>query len=99
MATRRAAQDKPVDVGELPQRQAAEYISTYSNHVGIGISPWEFRFLFFEIVEDETGNSIREKKARVVMSHQQAEAFSRALNMAVERWSKEISDKLPNLPE
>lgn len=99
MATRRAAQDKLVNVGELPQRQATEYISTYSNHVEIGISPWDFRFLFFEIAEDETGNPIREKKARVVMSHQQAEAFSRALSIAAERWRKEISGKAPNLPE
>ena len=99
MATRRAAQDEPVNVGELPQRQAAEYISTYSNHVEIGISPWDFRFLFFEIGEDETGNPIREKKARVVMSHRQAEAFSRALNIAAERWKKEISNTLPNLTE
>ena len=99
MATRRATQDNSVNVGELPQRQATEYISTYSNHVEIGLSPWDFRFLFFEIAEDETGNPIREKKARVVMSHQQAEAFSRALNIAVERWKKEISSKLPNLSE
>lgn len=89
MATRRAAQDKPVNVGELPQRQAAEYVATYSNQVEIGTTPWDFRLLFFELTEDENGNLIREKKARVVMSPQHAEAFFEALSTAIERWKKE----------
>ena len=58
----------------------------------------DFRFLFFEIAEDEAGNLIREKKARVVMSPQQAIAFSQTLSRSVENWKKEASN-LPNLPE
>ena len=58
----------------------------------------DFRFLFFEIAEDEAGNLIREKKARVVMSPQQAVAFSQTLNSSVENWKMETSN-LPNLPE
>jgi hypothetical protein len=85
-------------VGELPQRQATEFIATYANHVEIGASIWDFRFMFFEITEDETGNLIRERKARVVMSPQQAEAFSRALGRSVENWKRETSN-LPDLPE
>lgn len=98
MTTRRAAQDKPVNVGELPQRQATEYIAAYSNAVEIGTTPWDFRFLFFELTEDENGNPVREKKARIVMSPQHAEVFSQVLNTAIERWKKGLSNS-QNLSE
>ena len=89
MPTKRRSQDKPVNINELPQRQAAAYVSTYSNNVEAGTTPWDFRFLFFEITEDESGELIREKKARVVMSPQQAVAFSRLLNNTVAGWMKD----------
>lgn len=89
MPTKRKSQDKPVNINELPQQQAAAYVSTYSNNVEAGITPWDFRFLFFEITEDESGELIREKKARVVMSPQHAVAFSRLLNNTVARWMKD----------
>ncbi len=89
MSTKRRPQDKPINIHELPQQRAAEYVSTYSNHIEMGTSPWDFRFLFFEVTEDETGELIREKKARVVMSSQHAMAFSRVLNNAVAKWMKE----------
>lgn len=81
--------DESVNVDELPQQRAADYLSTYSNHVEIGFSPWDFKFLIFEVTEGEDGEIIREKKARVVMSPQHAVAFSRVLKSTVERWEKE----------
>ena len=99
MATKRTAQDKPVKVTDLPQRLAAEYLSAYSNHVEIGTSPWDFRFLFFEFMEDETGELIREKKARVVMSPQHAMAFSQVLNTTIANWRKERSSDAIENPE
>ena len=94
MATKRRPQDKPINVNELPQQQAAAYVSAYSNHVEIGTTPWDFRLLFFEVTEDETGEMIREKKARVVMSPQHAVAFNQLLNDTLERWGKEyVSDE------
>ena len=91
MNDKRRTPEKPVNVNvnDLPQRQAAEYVSAYSNHVEIGNSRWDFRLLFFEITEDETGDFIREKKARVVMSPQHAVAFAEVLNNTIERWNKE----------
>ena len=97
MVQKRATQES-VNVMELPQHRAAEYVATYSNDVAIRTTPWDFRLLFHEITDDENGNLVREKKASVVMSPQQAAAFSQALSIAVERWKKEFSD-LPNLPE
>ena len=87
-----------VNANKLPQRQAAEYCSAYSNQVEIGTSPWDFRFLFFEITEDETGEPIREKKARVVMSPQHARAFAQVLNNTIERWTKERAPDALNKP-
>ena len=98
MVARQPKHDKIVNVKELPQRQAAEYIATYANHVEIIVSMWDFRLLFYEIVEDDAANAIREKKARVVISFQQAEALSQALNRAVENWKRETNN-LPNPPE
>ena len=92
MATKRVTQNKSTSVRELPQRQATEYVAIYSNDVEIGSTPWDFRFLFFEFTEDEEGNLIREKKARVVMSPQHVEAFFGTLNIAIERWKKENSE-------
>ena len=95
MVARQPKRDKPANVQELPQRQAAEYIATYANHVEIIASMWDFRLLFYEIVEDEAANPIREKKARVVISPQQAEALSQALNRTIDNWKRETNN-LPN---
>ncbi len=89
MSAKHRPQDEPVNINELPQQRAAEYISTYSNHVEMGFSLWDFRILFFEITEDEKGDIIREKKARVAMSPQHAMAFSQLLNSTIEMWTKE----------
>ena len=93
MATKRRPQDKTININpnELPRQQAPEYVSTYSNYVQIGTSPWDFQFLFFDMTEDETGEMIREKKARVVMSPQHAVAFTQLLNDTVAGWMKEHS--------
>ena len=91
MATRRSNQQNKltgVKIDKLPQRRAADYLSTYSNYVEVGSSPWDFRLLFFEVVEDETGEPIREKRVRVVMSPQHAMAYSQVLNEHIERWLK-----------
>ncbi|MCY3728734.1 MAG: DUF3467 domain-containing protein [Nitrospira sp.] len=91
MATKRTRQDNPreVKITELPQRQAEGYFSTYSNHVEIGSSPFDIRLLFFEVVEGDAGNHIREKKVRVVMSPQHAVAFTQVLNHSIQAWVKE----------
>lgn len=96
MPPKRTEQDK--SISELPQRLAAGYCSAYVNHVEVGASPWDFRFLFFEITEDETGEPIREKKARVVMSPQHAAAFAQVLNGTIERWTKEHAPDALNKP-
>ena len=98
--TTKKPQDKPLNANanKLPQRQAAEYCSAYSNQAEIGTSSWDFRFLFFEITEDETGELIREKKARVVMSPQHAMAFAQVLNHTIERWRKEHASDARNTP-
>lgn len=94
MATKRTQQNKSineknVNVAELPQRQATGYLSTYSNCVEIGSSPWDIRLLFFEVLEDEIGNLIREKKAHVVMSPQHAMVFSQILRDSLQVWLKQ----------
>ena len=91
MATKRTQQNKPgeIKITELPQRQADGYLSTYSNHVEIGSSPFDFRLLFFEVVEGDASNHIREKRVRVVMSPQHAVAFTQVLNHSVQAWLKE----------
>lgn len=103
MATKRNQHNKPTNgtISELPQRQAANYLSTYSNYVEIGSSPWDFRILFFEVTEDETGKLIREKKARVVMSPQQAVGFTQVLNHQVNLWMKKhaSSDAVEEIKE
>ncbi len=91
------AHDKLVSVVDLPQRLAAEHLSTYSNHVEIGTSAWDFGFLFFEVLEDPNGELIRERKARVVMTPQIAVAFSHLLNNTIAKWMKEqTSDSVEN---
>ncbi len=97
MATKRKPQDKPITIDELPQQQAAAYVSAYSNNVQIGTTPWDFQFLFFDMTEDETGELIREKKARVVISPQQAIAFAQMLNDTIERWVKEYASDARNI--
>jgi len=82
-------QDKPTNINELPQQRAEAYVSTYSNHIEIGTTPWDVRFLFFEITEDEDGNLIREKKARVVMSPEHVLAFSQVLTNTVAGWTRD----------
>ena len=89
MTTEHRPPANSISTSELPQQRAADYLSTYSNHVEIGFSPWDFRFLVFEVTEGEDGEIIREKKARVVMSPQHAVAFSQVLNSTVERWERE----------
>ncbi len=59
----------------------------------------DFRFLFFEVLEDKTGEFIREKNVRVVMSPQQAVAFSRVLNETVARWREEHDSGAVENPE
>ena len=92
MAARKHALHESANVKEIPQRQAAEFIATYANHVEIAASIWDFRISFFEIAEDEAGNPIREKKARVVVSPQQAEAFSQALAKSVDAWKNKTAE-------
>ena len=96
MATKRTKQGKPTSINltELPQRRAVDYLSTYSNYVEVGSSPWDIRLLFFEIQEDETGNLIREKKAHVVMSPQHAVAFAKLLRDGVQGW---VNEYAPNM--
>lgn len=96
MNTQHRPQDEPVNSNKLPQQRAADYLATYSNQVEVGFSPWDFRLLFFEITEDENGDLIREKKARVVMSPQHAIAFSQLLNTAIEKWAEEHGSDLRN---
>ncbi len=100
MPTKRTRQGKPTSINltELPQRRAADYLSTYSNYVEIGSSPWDIRLLFFEIQEDETGNLIREKKTHVVMSPQHALAFAQLLRDGVQRWMNEYAPNTVRKP-
>lgn len=100
-ATKHRPQDKTTNMNpnELPRRQAPEYVSTYSNYVQIGTSPWDFQFLFFDMTEDEAGEMIREKKARVVMSPQHAVAFTQLLNETVAGWMKEHNPGVAENPE
>ena len=88
MNTKHRQQDESVNVNELPQQRAADYLSTYSNHVQMGFSPWDVWVLLCEITEDENGSLICEKKARVVMSPQHAMVFSQVLNSTIEKWAK-----------
>lgn len=60
-----------------------------ADHVEIEFSSFDFRMLFSEVAEDENGDILCEKKARVVMSPQQAMAFSQVLNSAIEKWERE----------
>lgn len=94
-SNRRKSNDGMINVNELPVLPAENYLSTYVNHAEVGNSPWDFKFAFFEIVEDETGAPIREKKVRIVMSPQHAVAFSQILNTNIERWMEEHA-KLPD---
>ena len=96
MPTKRTQQKNPpnTNIADLPQRQGEEYRSTYTHYVEVGASPWDFRLLFFEIVEDEAGQFVREKKARVVMSPQHAIAFTELLKAHIEKWRQEIPDAI-----
>lgn len=76
-------------VDDVPERQADNYVSTYANLVEISARPWDFRVSFFEVVEDEDGNQIREKKAAVTMSPRSIETFVRILNQALRDWIAE----------
>ena len=64
-------------------------VTTGSYKTDLKLEPKDVRVLFFEITEDENGDVIREKKARVVMSPQHAMAFSQVLNSTIEKWTKE----------
>lgn len=92
MAKRRSRADNPPpsapaeSLTDIPQRQAESYISTYSNYVEIGTTPWDFRLRFFEVVEDEDGNPIREKKVSIVMSPQHTALLSTILRQTVDNW-------------
>ena len=90
--TRRTA--RSVSIDKLPQREGAQYQTTYANHVEVGVSPWDFRLLFFDVTEDETGNLVQEKKVRVVMSPQYVVAFLKILEGTIEQWPKEFGYKL-----
>ena len=76
-------------VDEVPERQADNYVSTYANLVEISARPWDFRVGFFEVVEDENGDQIREKKAAVTMSPRSVETFVRLLDQAFREWMAE----------
>ena len=97
--TKRRPQGKTINSNELPQRQSPEYVSTYSNHVEVRTTPWDFQLLFFDLTDDETGELIREKKARVVMSPQHAVAFTQLLNDTVAGWMKEHASGAVENPE
>ena len=88
MNTKHKPQDESVNINELPQQRAADYLSMYSNHAQMGFSPWDVTIFFCELTEDENGDIIREQKARVVMSPQHAIAFSKLLNNTVDQWAK-----------
>ena len=93
MATQRAVgrQQRTHKVEDVPERQAENYVSTYTNLVEISATPWDLRMRFFEVVEDENGNPIREKKAAVAMSPQSAEIFLKMLGQAFSEWTNEYN--------
>ncbi len=71
---------------EIPERQAEDYISAYANLIEISATPWDFRVRFYEVVEDEDGNQVREKKVAVTISPQSTQAFIGLLNQGFREW-------------
>ncbi len=90
MARKPTNPNKPIDidVNTLPQRKTEEYRSIYSNLIEVGSSPWDFHIVFFEVMDDEEGNLIREKKVRVTMSPQHMIAHTKLLNAHLVNWMK-----------
>ncbi len=71
--------------------QAEDYRSIYSNGVQLSISSWDVRLLFSEVAPSiQTGETVQEAKASVVMSHNHFEAMLGVLNRT---WAKHLEEE------
>lgn len=88
MAIEQNSQNKPISIKELPQRQSEDYISIYSNYIEINSGNMDIQFNIFDVTLDAQGESVKEKKARLVMSPQHAKSFGDAINRTIAQWKE-----------
>ena len=96
MATRqrnsKKQEGKAQKIADLPKQRIEGYASFYCNHVQIGHTPWDFRMLFYEIMENDEGQLVLKEKTRVVMSPQHTKAMVRTFVLQIEKWEEQYGE-------
>ena len=72
----------------------------YINSTRMGISPWDIRMIFGQVVDSGTGTVVTQDEATIIMSPAQAKAVAENLNTTVAEFEKlfgEISNPMKSI--
>jgi hypothetical protein len=76
-------------------RQSSAFQTVYANTCRVGISPWDIRLIFGQMIEAAPGKSVNEDQVTVVMSPQQAKAVLKGWQDSIARYEATFGE-IPN---
>lgn len=79
--------------------QAASHQAIYANATRLGVSPWDIRLVFGQVMERD-GKPLNEDAITVIMAPAQAKAFLNALTTTIQKFEEafgEINDPSPRI--
>jgi hypothetical protein len=89
-----------INVASLPLQDEDSISSLYCNNVNLALTPWDFRFVFSEIIVQSGGKPINVAKASVVMAPAHAKALLGALEANLKGWEAVYGEiKMPKPPK
>lgn len=74
------------------QALSPNFVNFYANNVEIGVSVWDMRFIFGEIMGVKDKQLLVEKRARIVMSLQHAKVFAALLAQQIEKLEQRFGE-------
>ena len=76
----------------IQRNRAEDYVHVYANSVEVGISNWDLRLAFGEIVEADERKVVLEQRATVIMSPQHAKVFVGLLVQNVAAYEQQFGE-------
>jgi methyl coenzyme M reductase alpha subunit len=77
---------------EMEYRQAANFMSLYSNNIQLRLMPWDIQLTFGEILSADAAKMVVENRLAVNLSPQTAKSLLKVLAGIVQRYEDEIGE-------
>jgi Protein of unknown function (DUF3467) len=77
---------------QLPFKRASDFRVVYANSVRLGVSPWDFSFIFGQNIIDILDDLHVEDRISVTLSPQTAKAMAEILNRHIEEYEQQFGE-------